>query len=101
VIMMAITPSLNASSLDVVITYTVPGNQPAWPQLRMRFETALCRRPTILRMEILHTAVSILINAYISGTLFAVFRNPTFLALFQKQVVPIEDGDLLNVEAYL
>src|SRR3954465_6240249 len=77
--MMAITPSLNASSLAVVIPYTVPGNQPAWPQLRMRFETALCRRPTILRMEILHTAVSIPINPYISGTLFAVFQNPTFL----------------------
>ena len=36
VIMMAITPSLNASSLAVVITHTVPGNQRAWPQLRMK-----------------------------------------------------------------
>jgi hypothetical protein len=31
------------------------------------------------RMDVLRTAVSKLINTYISGTLFAVFRNPTFL----------------------
>jgi hypothetical protein len=55
---MAITPSLNASSLDVVITYTVSGNQPGWPQLRIRFETALCRRPTSRMMDVLRTAVS-------------------------------------------
>jgi hypothetical protein len=32
-------------------------------------------------MDVLRTAVLQLINAYISGTLFAVFRNPTFLVL--------------------
>jgi hypothetical protein len=31
------------------------------------------------RMDVLRTAVSKLINTYISGTLFAVFRNPTFM----------------------
>jgi hypothetical protein len=33
----------------------------------------------IRTMDALRTAVSKLINAYISGTLFTVFRNPTFL----------------------
>jgi hypothetical protein len=36
------------------------------------------------RREILRTAVPKLINAYISGTLFIVFRNPTFETLYLK-----------------
>src|SRR5215204_1176781 len=58
VIMIAITPSLNASSLAVFITYTVAGNQPACRQLRMRFETALCRHPISRIMRIFRTSVS-------------------------------------------
>jgi hypothetical protein len=42
--------------------------------------------------EILRTAVPKLINAYISETLFAVFRNPTFLIHMEKKLVPLGSG---------
>jgi hypothetical protein len=47
---------------------------------------------SIRTMEILQTAVSKLINAYISGTLRTVFRNPTFLIHMEKKLVPLGRG---------
>jgi hypothetical protein len=38
------------------------------------------------RMDVLRTTVPKLINAYISGTLFAVFQNPTFLVLLKEKL---------------
>ena len=40
-------------------------------------------------MDVLRTSVSKLINAYIDGTLFAVFRNPPFLVLLKKDLVSL------------
>jgi hypothetical protein len=47
-------------------------------------------------MDVLRTSVSKLINPYISGTLFPVFRNPTFLihgkrAWVKKTEFPLQE----------
>jgi hypothetical protein len=51
------------------------------------------------RMDVLRTAVSKLINTYISGTLFAVFRNPTFLIQIKRDLNKEESWLLLLVVA--
>jgi hypothetical protein len=50
---------------------------------------------TLRTREILRTAVSKLINAYISGTRFAVFRNPGFSVQAQRACADRRRGPLL------
>jgi hypothetical protein len=63
-------------TVDLSIVWELVRDRYASVRLRIRFISKQNRNSR--RMDVLRTAVSKLINTYIGGTLFAVFRNPTF-----------------------
>jgi hypothetical protein len=69
-------------TVDLSIVWELVRDRYASVRLRIRFISKQNRNSR--RMDVLRTAVSKLINTYIGGTLFAVFRNPTFLVHLER-----------------